>query len=86
MVAAVLKIRLTQPAVVMILCHEQDSITSVGSSRTGKEAVNSLMSRCEFVGGTDLEEEECDMVLDVTTNFQTQKVRDHEYNLGHVGM
>jgi hypothetical protein len=69
-VTVVLKVRLTRPAVVMILCHEQDSVTSGGSRRTGQETVNCFMSRCELVDGTDLEEEECDMVLHVITDFK----------------
>jgi hypothetical protein len=71
---------MSQPAVVMILCHEQESITSVGIRRSGKEGVKSPMYRCDFVGGSDLEEEG-EMVLDLTTDFKffrtTAQVREH---------
>ena len=60
--------RMNQPAVVMILCHDQESITSVDSRRSGKETVKSLISRCDFVGGADLEDE-VEMVLDLTADF-----------------
>ncbi len=80
--ACVLKIRKDKPAVVLIWCHDQDSITQSRPRQSGRDSVNSIMSRCKFLGGGDAEDEEdYSMVTDFTYGFKffgnKEEVRSH---------